>query len=70
MESLQQDEEKRGKRLEDAQAKAREIAVEKKALYDSLDAVLLCQTDLGKKVSDLNKEVVSAVGVYFKRTIE
>ncbi|KAI5430909.1 hypothetical protein KIW84_035159 [Lathyrus oleraceus] len=64
--SLYKDEEKWGKSLKDAHAKAKEIFVEKKYLQDSLDALLLRQKDLENDVSDLKDEVLSAAGVYFE----
>lgn len=61
LQSLQQDEKKLGKRLEDAYAMAMEIFTEKKSLHDSLDAVLLFHKGLHKEVSNFTDEVVSVL---------
>lgn len=70
LKSLQQDNEKWEKRLEDVQGKAKEVSDEKKTLQDSLGAALLCHKDLEKEASEITSEVVYAYGVYFDRTKE
>lgn len=54
----------------DAQAKVGEISVEKKYQQDSLDVILLRQKYLEKEVSNLTDDMVSAVGMSFKRPKE
>lgn len=65
--SLQKYEVKWGNKLEEAQAKAREIFPEKISLQDSLDAICIRKQGLEKEISYLNDEVVSTVSVYFER---
>lgn len=61
LQSFWQGEEKWEKRLEDGQAKAKDISIEKKYLQDTLDTVFLHQKGLENEVSDLTDELVSVV---------
>lgn len=67
---LLEDEVKWGKKLDDVQAKAREVSAEQKSLQDFLDVVILLQKYLEKEILDLTNELVSTSGTSFEKVKE